>query len=108
MPPDGTRFYAASKSGNIGENFLHLDARKSTQRLRPDITQHVRGQQHARSRLVVWCLENAYLVIVTECPIHLLDCDSHRLHLRGPVSYSLSSLLGSVNPLVSELHQADV
>ena len=44
----------------------------------------------------------------TECPVHLLDGNSLRLHLRGPVSYSLSGLLGSVNALISELHQADV
>lgn len=32
------------RSGDIGGNLLHFDARKSTQRLRPDIAQHVRGQ----------------------------------------------------------------
>jgi hypothetical protein len=45
---------------------------------------------------------------VTECPVHLFNGDSLRLHLRGPLSYSLSRLPGRVNALMSELHQADV
>jgi hypothetical protein len=45
---------------------------------------------------------------VTERPIHLFDANPLGLHLRSPVGYSLGRLLGSVNALVSELHQTDV
>jgi len=45
---------------------------------------------------------------VTEHPIHLFDANPLGLHLRSPVGYSLGRLLGSVNALVSELHQTDV
>src|SRR5438067_11435024 len=51
---------------------------------------------------------NAYLVVLTERPVHVLESDSLRLHLRSPLSYSLRRLLSSVNSLIRELHQADV
>ena len=39
---------------------------QNAQRLGANIAQYVCGQQHAGSCLVIWCLENTYLVVVTE------------------------------------------
>jgi hypothetical protein len=95
-------------SGHLGQDLLHLGGRESAYRLRADVAQQVRCQQHTGGRLIVRGLENAHLVILTERPIHLFDSDSHRLHLGGPSSYPLGRLLSVLDALIGELHQADV
>ena len=95
-------------SGHLGQDLLHLGGRESAHRLRADVAQHVRCQQHTGGRLIVRGLENAHLVVLTERPIHLLNSDSHRLHLGGPGSYPLGRLLSALDALIGELHQTDV
>jgi hypothetical protein len=46
--------------------------------------------------------------MLTERPIHLLDADTRRLDLGGPVGNPFDRLLGSLDTLVGELHQTDV
>ena len=67
-----------------------------------------RCQQRTGGRLFVRGLEDAHLVIPTESPIHLLNSDSHRLHLGGPGGHPLGGLLGGLDALVGELHQTSV
>jgi hypothetical protein len=95
-------------SGHIGQDLFHLGGRESAHRLCADIAQHVRCQQHTCGRLIVWRLEDAHLVILTERPIHLLNSDSHRLHLGGPGSYPLGRLLRVLDAFIGELYQTDV
>jgi len=95
-------------SGDLGQDLLHLGGCESAHRLSADVAQHVRCQQHTGSGLIVRRLENAHLVILTERPIHLLNSDSHRLHLGGPGGYPLGRLLGALDALIGELHQTDV
>src|SRR5947207_12723648 len=86
-------------SGHPRQDLFHLGGRKSAHRLRADVAQHVRCQQHTGSRLIVRSFEDAHLIILTESPIHLFDSDSHRLHLGGPGSYPLGRLLAPWMPL---------
>ena len=95
-------------SGHFGQDLLHLGGGESAHRLRTDVAQHVRRQQHTGGRLIIRGLEDTHLVILTECPIHLFDSNSHRLHLGGPGSYPLGCLLSVLDALIGELHQADV
>ena len=95
-------------SGDLGQDLVHLRGRESVHRLRTDVTQHVRCQQHTGSGLIIRGLENAHLVVLTERPIHLLNGDSHRLHLGGPGGYPLGRLLGALDAFIGELHQTDV
>src|SRR6266487_1339753 len=73
-----------------------------------NVSQHIRCEQHGGGRLVVRGLEDAYLVILTECPIHILHAHTHRFDLGGPFGYSHGSLLRSLDALVGELHQTNV
>ena len=95
-------------SGYVGQDLLHLGGRESTHGLRTDVTQHVCCQQHTGGRLIVRGLKNAHLVVLTERPIHLLNSDSHRLHLGGPGGYPLGGLLSALDTLIGELHQTDI
>jgi hypothetical protein len=95
-------------SGHLGQDLVHLGGCESAHRLRADVAQHVRCQQHTGGGLIVRGLENAHLVILTERPIHLLNSDSPRLHLGGPGGYPLGRLLGVLDSLIGELHQTYV
>jgi hypothetical protein len=92
------------RSGNIAEDLLHLGACESAQSLRADIAQHVGRQQDAGRRFVVRASKTHTWSLLTQRPVHLLDTNSHRLHLRGPVGYPLSRFLGGANTFVGELH----
>ena len=95
-------------SGDLGQDLVHLRGRESVHRLRTDVTQHIRSEQNAGGRIVIRGLEDADLVILTERPIHLLNGDSHRLHLGGPGGYPLGRLLGALDAFIGELYQTDV
>lgn len=56
-------------SGHLGQDLLHPGGCESAHRLRADVTQHVRCQQHTGGGLIVRRLENAQLVVLTEGPI---------------------------------------
>ena len=77
-------------------------------RLRADVAQDVRCQQHTGGRLIVRSFEDAHLVVLTESPIHLFDSHAHRLHLGSPSGYALGRLLSALDALIGELHQTDV
>src|SRR5439155_23284142 len=98
----------SSRSGHLGQDFLHLGGCESTHCPRADVTQHVRRQQHAGSRLVVRRVEDAHLVILTKCPIHLVNTHPHGLHFGAPVGHPLGRFLSGLDALISELHQTNV
>ena len=55
------RCSGTATSGHLGQDLIHLGGRESTHGLRTDVTQHIRSQQNAGSRLVVRDLEDALL-----------------------------------------------
>jgi hypothetical protein len=91
-------------SSGLGHGLIHLGSRESAHRLSTDIAQHIRCQQHTGGRLIIRRLENAHLVILTECPVHLLNSDSHRLNFDGLGGHSLGRLLGGLHALIGEFH----
>ena len=95
-------------SGHLGQDLIHFGGRESAHGLVTYVPKHVCCQQHAGGRLIVWGLEDAHLVILTERPVHLLDSNSHRLNLGGPGGYALGRLLGVLNALIGKFHQTDV
>ena len=79
---------------------FHFGRGERTQRLSPNIAENISGQ-HGDSCLVVWWLENTYVIVMTECSTFALILTPLDCPFAG-LSYSLSRLLRSVNFLIGD------